>query len=198
MSEAKSIKERVMEIFNTHKVDLKVEEVVAEETVQEEEVKLMESELEDGQIVYTDAEVWDEGVNVYVKNDDDEKIPVPAGEYPLKDGGVLVVEEDGIVKEIRVEEVKEEVVEEEMKEEVEATAQLTKDDVLSIIDKALGEVRSEFKTQLAEKEKEIEKIKTEFKHEGLPRAIETKPAVEIDLSKLSNKERVKAIFEQNN
>ena len=162
---------------------------------------MTEAELEDGQVVYTDAEGWAEGVNVYVKNDDGEKINVPVGEYPLKDGGVLIVEEDGIVKEIRTEEVKEEtteeVVEEEMTE-VKAESQLTKEDVLNIIEKTVGALRTEFKSLIDAKDKEIEKLKTEFKHKGLPRAKEVKPEVKVDLSKLKTKERVKAIFEQTN
>ena len=197
MSEEKTIKQRVMEIFQKNNVNLSVEEPKEEVA----EVELMEAELEDGQVVYTDAEVWAEGVNVYVKNDDGEKINVPVGEYPLKDGGVLIVEEDGIVKEIRTEEVKEEtteeVVEEEMTE-VKAESQLTKEDVLNIIEKTVGALRTEFKSLIEAKDKEIEKLKTEFKHKGLPRAKEVKPEVKVDLSKLKTKERVKAIFEQTN
>ena len=197
MSEEKTIKQRVMEIFQKNNVNLSVEEPKEEVA----EVELMEAELEDGQVVYTDAEGWAEGVNVYVKNDDGEKINVPVGEYPLKDGGVLIVEEDGVVKEIRTEEVKEEtteeVVEEEMTE-VKAESQLTKEDVLNIIEKTVGALRTEFKSLIEAKDKEIEKLKTEFKHEGLPRAKEVKPEVKVDLSKLKTKERVKAIFEQTN
>ena len=197
MSEEKTIKQRVMEIFQKNNVNLSVEEPKEEVA----EVELMEAELEDGQVVYTDAEGWAEGVNVYVKNDDGEKINVPVGEYPLKDGGVLIVEEDGIVKEIRTEEVKEEtteeVVEEEMTE-VKAESQLTKEDVLNIIEKTVGALRTEFKSLIEAKDKEIEKLKTEFKHKGLPRAKEVKPEVKVDLSKLKTKERVKAIFEQTN
>ena len=197
MSEEKTIKQRVMEIFQKNNVNLSVEEPKEEVA----EVELTEAELEDGQVVYTDAEGWAEGVNVYVKNDDGEKINVPVGEYPLKDGGVLIVEEDGIVKEIRTEEVKEEtteeVVEEEMTE-VKAESQLTKEDVLNIIEKTVGALRTEFKSLVDAKDKEIEKLKTEFKHKGLPRAKEVKPEVKVDLSKLKTKERVKAIFEQTN
>ena len=197
MSEEKTIKQRVMEIFQKNNVNLSVEEPKEEVA----EVELTEAELEDGQVVYTDAEGWAEGVNVYVKNDDGEKINVPVGEYPLKDGGVLIVEEDGIVKEIRTEEVKEEtteeVVEEEMTE-VKAESQLTKEDVLNIIEKTVGALRTEFKSLIDAKDKEIEKLKTEFKHKGLPRAKEVKPEVKVDLSKLKTKERVKAIFEQTN
>ena len=197
MSEEKTIKQRVMEIFQKNNVNLSVEEPKEEVA----EVELTEAELEDGQVVYTDAEGWAEGVNVYVKNDDGEKINVPVGEYPLKDGGVLIVEEDGIVKEIRTEEVKEEsteeVVEEEMTE-VKAESQLTKEDVLNIIEKTVGALRTEFKSLIEAKDKEIEKLKTEFKHKGLPRAKEVKPEVKVDLSKLKTKERVKAIFEQTN
>ena len=197
MSEEKTIKQRVMEIFQKNNVNLSVEEPKEEVA----EVELTEAELEDGQVVYTDAEGWAEGVNVYVKNDDGEKINVPVGEYPLKDGGVLIVEEDGVVKEIRTEEVKEEsteeVVEEEMTE-VKAESQLTKEDVLNIIEKTVGALRTEFKSLIDAKDKEIEKLKTEFKHKGLPRAKEVKPEVKVDLSKLKTKERVKAIFEQTN
>lgn len=81
------------------------------------QVKFEQAKLENGTIL--ESEAFAQGDEVFVVNED-ERIPVPKGEYNMEDGKVLVVAEDGIVGEIKEAEAQEEAEEEvEQKEEVE-------------------------------------------------------------------------------
>jgi hypothetical protein len=67
--------------------------------------------LADGSLkIEWDGEVLSEGLSVWVMAEDGTKVNVPVGEHPLEDGTILVVEVEGIAKEIKpaVEEVPEE------------------------------------------------------------------------------------------
>ena len=84
------------------------------------EVQLEERKLENG--TRFEADSFEKGKEVFIITDEDERIAVPKGEYLLDDGMTLVVEEDGIISEVKeaVEEEVEEVVEAPVVEEVEA------------------------------------------------------------------------------
>jgi len=195
-----TLKENINAIFQKYNTKLSATEL-EEEAPATEEVVLAEAELADGTKIYSDAEAWEAGVNVFILNDEEEKIPVPTGEYELSDGRVVVVT-DGLLDSIT--EAEAEVVEEEMKKEVEkvvaeADIPLTKEDVLGIIEKAVGALRSEFTSHIEAKDKEIEKIKAEFSHKGLPRVAERKPELKREeIAKLNTTERVAALFNKFN
>jgi hypothetical protein len=86
------------------------------------EVKLMEMKLENGTIV--SAEAFEKGNEIFIVTDD-EKVAMPVGEYILEDGKLLVVEEEGMIADMREvsdevpakEEITEDLEEEEKKEE---------------------------------------------------------------------------------
>jgi|TARA_R110000765_G_scaffold68980_1_gene133492 hypothetical protein len=84
------------------------------------EIKLEERLLENG--TRFEADAFESGKEVFIVTDEDERIPVPAGEYLLDDGKMLVVEEEGIISNLveAASEEEEEVIEEEEEEEVEA------------------------------------------------------------------------------
>jgi len=87
-----------------------------------EEVKLEQMKLENGTVL--EAEAFEKDNEVFIVTED-ERVPVPNGEYQLEDGKILVVEE-GLISDIKEmeEEVEEEEAtseEEEMKEEVYAS-----------------------------------------------------------------------------
>ena len=85
------------------------------------EAKFAQMMLENGTVL--EAEEFAADSEVFIVTEED-KIALPVGEYALEDGKVLVVEEEGIIKEIKEvsgEEVEEEVVEEEMATEEYAT-----------------------------------------------------------------------------
>ena len=82
-------------------------------------VELEDRKLDNGTVISADE--FAEGQPVFIVTED-ERIPMPVGEYMMEDGSMLVVEEEGIIaaisaeEEVVEEEVAEEVVEEEMSE----------------------------------------------------------------------------------
>jgi len=90
------------------------------------EVKLETMKLSDG-VSMLEADAFEAGQPVFILTEDEQRIPVPVGEYELEDMRILVVIEEGVIAEIReaaqVEE--EEVVEEApaVEEEVEAATE---------------------------------------------------------------------------
>ena len=87
----------------------------------EVKVELEERKLENGTRI--EAESFEKGKSVFILTDD-EKVAMPVGEYLFEDGTLLVVEEEGVIGDVREDvdnEVpqKEEAEKEEMKEEEE-------------------------------------------------------------------------------
>lgn len=202
------IKTLVNEIFAKYNVELSAEEPKAEV-----KAELATATLKDGTVVQSDSETWEAGVNAYVVNEDGEKVAVPTGEYELEDGKILIVTEGVVdaIKEAAAEEVEEEVeaskeakeVTPEATEKVEASevvkADFSKEDVSEMLEKMATTLRAEFSDQLDKKDEEIkakaeelEVLKENFEHKGLPKAPEAKAArpSQKEISKLSPKERV--------
>ena len=101
-----------------------------------EEVNLAEMKLQNGTVV--EAEKFEKGEAVFIKSDD-EKIALPVGEYILEDGRLLVVEEEGLIADMR--DVSDDVPakEEEMAEE--KKEELAEDDEAAVYDWAGMEKR---------------------------------------------------------
>jgi len=121
-----TITERVQEVFNKFNVKLTVTE--------EPRTEMAEAALDNGTVVYTDAEAFAEGVEAYIINDEGEKIPLPPGDYALEDGRTLVIGEGGIVSSIG--EPSEEVEEVEASEEVEVEVEVEAEDEPAYVTKA--------------------------------------------------------------
>jgi len=83
------------------------------------EIKFEEMKLENGTVV--EAESFEKGKEIFIKTDD-EKVAMPVGEYILEDSRLLVIEEEGIIADMR--EVSDEVPEKESAEEEEITEDL--------------------------------------------------------------------------
>ena len=62
------------------------------------EVKLEQMMLVDG-VTTIEADVFEQGQNVNIVNEED-RVPLPIGEYELQDGQILKVLEDGIIGEV--------------------------------------------------------------------------------------------------
>jgi hypothetical protein len=82
------------------------------------EVKLEQMKLMDG-VTVLEADMFEAGNEIFVVTEDEQKIPVPVGEYEMEDGRMLIVVEEGIISEIKekVEEEEEVEVEEPIEEE---------------------------------------------------------------------------------
>ena len=87
-----TIKERVQEVFNRFNVNLEVEDKVR--------VDLAEAALENGTVIYTDADDFAEGEEAYIINDEGERIPLPPGEYTLADGGKISIGDVGKINRV--------------------------------------------------------------------------------------------------
>ena len=128
------------------------------------EVKLEQMKLENGTVL--EADKFEGGNEIFIVTED-ERVALPIGEYVLEDGQTLVIEEEGIIKEMKSEgeeakdeEVEEEVVVEAEEEEKEEMSYATKEE--------LAEVKSmieEIKAMLEPKEEMSEEPKEELKEE---------------------------------
>ena len=87
------------------------------------EVKLEDMKLENGTVVMADS--FEKGKEIFIKTDD-EKVAMPVGEYLLEDGRLVVVEEEGMIGDIR--EVSDEVPAKEDEEGKEITSDLNEED----------------------------------------------------------------------
>jgi hypothetical protein len=87
-----TISERVQEVFKRFNVNLTVTE--------EPRTDLAEATLENGTVIYTDADDFTEGAEAYIINDEGERIPLPQGDYTLSDGSVLTIADGGKVAKI--------------------------------------------------------------------------------------------------
>jgi len=138
------------------------------------EVKLMEMKLENGTIV--SAEAFEKGNEIFIVTDD-EKVAMPVGEYILQDGKLLVVEEEGMIADMR--EVSDEVP---AKEEVEETEDLEEEEKKEMEEEAdvadwkgmekriqnLEDAIADLKKDKVEAEEEVEmteEVKEEVKEE---------------------------------
>ena len=153
-------------------------------------VELEDKKLDNGTVISADE--FAEGQPVFIVTED-ERIPMPVGEYVMEDGSMLVVEEEGVIASIsaqeeEVEEVEQEVVEEEMsevkepKKVVESTVVETHfseeqkselvEAILSSVNPLIEELQnkvSELETKLSQEEKlsadvKEEKLSKTFKH----------------------------------
>jgi hypothetical protein len=80
------------------------------------EVKLEQMMLIDG-VTKIEADVFEAGAEVFVITEDEQKIPLPIGEYELENGMMMVIAEEGVIAEVKEKQAEEEQVEEEVVEE---------------------------------------------------------------------------------
>ncbi len=141
----------------------KVKEILGVELSEEKEVKLAQAELENGTII--ESETFEPGNEIFIVTDD-ERVPLPIGNYKLIDGESLIVKEEGIISSIGAveeEEPTEEVEAEEVKaeEEKEEMGYATKEELEEV-----KKVVEEIKAILIPKEEEMsEDAETSVKSE---------------------------------
>ena len=138
--------------MNTNTVLNKVRELLGME------VKLEQRKLEDG-VTTIEADAFEPEAEVVIITEDDQRIPLPVGEYKLEDGTTLVVLEEGIIAEIRAEAEVEEVVDEEV---VEAPAEEEEMKKEAPVKKTVESIVKEtFFTEIEALKKENEELKAE-------------------------------------
>ena len=136
------------------------------------EVKLERMKLMDG-VTVLEADAFEPEMEVFVVTEDDQKIPVPVGEYETEDGRILVVEVEGIVKEVK------EKMEEEVEEEVEVEAPEVEVEAEAATPAAKKTIESVVKETFFS---EIETLKTE--NETLKAELSALKTKEVELSEV--------------
>jgi len=124
------------------------------------EVKLEQMKLENGTVL--EADKFEAGNEIFIVTED-ERVALPVGEYVLEDGQTLVIEEEGIIKEMKSENE-----EEEVEVEVEAKEEEEKEEMGYATKEELAEVKSmieEIKAMLEPKEEMSEEPKEELSEE---------------------------------
>jgi hypothetical protein len=155
--------------------------------IQPEVVELASAKLADGTTV--EAELLEAGQNIFLIGSEGEKVAVPVGEYPMEDGRILVVTEEGVIAEIK------EMVEEEEQEvtiEVEAAAEEpTIPEVMAMIQSLKDEVemmkaemgkKEEMAAQEASKEEEVKEVVMAAEKPIVAAPVEVKPELKFQIS----------------
>ena len=142
------------------------------------EVKLAERRLEDGQ-TRIEAEEFAAGFQVVIVTEDDQRIPMPEGEYKLdgEEEEILVIKEEGIIFEIKKEEVVDREEEVDVEEEVQVKDEGVEEEMAAEkpVKKTVESIVKEtFFTEIEALKKENEELKAEVEH----------------LSKINNKEEL--------
>lgn len=117
-------------------------------------VELAQMTLENGTVL--EAEEFAPEKEVFIITEED-KIALPVGEYSLEDGRILVVEEEGIIKEIKAQEEPAA----EVEVEVEAAEEVVEEaPVAEVVEEEMGYVKKEeFKAALEEVKSMIDEIR---------------------------------------
>jgi hypothetical protein len=121
-------------------------------------MSLAQQTLENGTII--EAESFEAGQQVFVVSDE-ERVALPVGEYALEDGKTLVVEEEGMIAEIKEAAAEEEVQEEQLEEEVvvEDVPEEVVEEVATVVEavvEAIAPVLEEVKQEVEELKKKFE------------------------------------------
>lgn len=118
------------------------------------EVKLAQMALENGTII--EAEVFEAGASVFIVNEED-RIALPVGEYKLEDGMILIVDEEGIIAEIKEVEVEVEEPESEEAPKVEVEQEMSE---TATPKKVIESIVKE--SHFSKEQEEIEALKAEI------------------------------------
>ena len=145
------------------------------------EVKLETMKLGDG-VTVLEAEMFEAGNEVFVVTEDEQKIPVPVGEYELEDGRILVVVEEGIISEIKEKEVEEEEVEVETpaEEEAKKEPEMSEEAPKQIKKTVESIVKETFFSEMESLKKENEELKARI--EKLSKVEKDEETNEVELS----------------
>jgi len=135
-------------IKNLLGMELSKEKNVEELDVTSEEVKLAQATLENGTVI--EAESFEIGAEVFIVSEED-RVPMPVGEYTLEDGRIVKVEEEGIIASIGEAEAPAEETEVEASESNETETELQKHEYASREEvESLKSMVEEMKTKLEE------------------------------------------------
>jgi hypothetical protein len=192
---------KAQEKLSAHGIKLSVDEtaeVTKEETA--EALKFMvETALEDRTIVFTPAESWDLGVEIYTKDVDGNPVVVADGDYTVADGTVLSVL-DGKVSGIVPAEM--EMPEQEVVAEAQAEAEiLTKqyvDDALTSLTEQFNNLKAEFEKIVSSKEIEMAEVSKELDTVKAAYTALSTQAAAVSVKQTAVKKEIKPMIQYSN
>ena len=151
------------------------------------EVKLEQRKLEDG-VTIIEADEFAPENEVVIITEDEQRIPLPIGEYKMEDGMILVVTEEGLIAEIKEEaaEEEEEVIEEEAKKDYEEKEEEMADESKPVKKVVESIVKETFFNEIETLKKENEELKAKL--ENLSKVETEEVVVEDEKTELSTEE----------
>ena len=150
------------------------------------EVKLEQRKLEDG-VTIIEADEFATDNEVVIITEDEQRIPLPIGEYKMDDGMILVVTEEGLIAEIKEEAAEEEVViEEEAKKDYEEKEEEMTDESKPVKKVVESIVKETFFNEIETLKKENEELKAKL--ENLSKVETEEVVVEDEKTELSTEE----------
>jgi len=153
-----NIKEQIKATFEKFGIDaaahgIKFEEETAAPAATEITLAA-EGTLADGTKIYSTANDWAVGVDIYTMDADGNPVPVPAGEYLLEDGVTkVIVGEDGMIAEISKEE---------------QSTEMSSEDLVAVIGSlseriaALESEKTALSAEVANAKNEVDSVKAEL------------------------------------
>jgi hypothetical protein len=150
-----NIKEQIKSVFSKYGIDPSSVGIKFEEEAAATELKFaVEGTLNDGTKIYSTADEWVVGVDIYTQDAEGNPVPVPAGEYLLEDGVTkVVVGEDGLIAEI---------------EREEQSTEMSSEDLVAVIGSlseriaALETEKTELSAAVESAKNEVETVKAEL------------------------------------
>ena len=150
------------------------------------EVKLEQRKLEDG-VTIIEADEFATDNEVVIITEDEQRIPLPIGEYKMDDGMILVVTEEGLIAEIKEEAAEEEVViEEEAKKDYDEKEEEMADEAKPVKKVVESIVKETFFNEIETLKKENEELKAKL--ENLSKVETEEVIVEDEKTELSTEE----------
>ena len=154
------------------------------------EVKLEQRKLEDG-VTIIEADEFAPENEVVIITEDEQRIPLPIGEYKMEDGMILVVTEEGLIAEIKEEaaEEEEEVIEEEAKKDYDEKEEEMADESKPVKKVVESIVKETFFNEIETLKKENEELKAKLENLSKVETEETaEEVVEDEKTELSTEE----------
>ena len=144
------------------------------------EVKLEQRKLEDG-VTIIEADEFAPENEVVIITEDEQRIPLPIGEYKMDDGMILVVTEEGLIAEIKEEaaEEEEEVIEEEAKKDYDEKEEEMADEAKPVKKVVESIVKETFFNEIETLKKENEELKAKLENLSKVETEETEEVEEV-------------------
>jgi hypothetical protein len=172
-------------MLSKHGIKLSVEETVAPEATPV--AMAVEGALSDGTMIYSSADAFAEGVDVFVMDADGNPTPLADGEYTL-DNGITIVVAAGVIESMAEAITEEPTVEIEIEQEVAET--YSKEQVEGL----LNNIITEFEAKLSAAEKKITELSKAPAATTVKQARQATPQAPLNITAMSNiEDRTRAI-----